>query len=135
MNGSFLQVAAPALLPVGVWLAWVIVLYGLLSGVRFWQRAGRPVDAMEARLSANLSNQFEAPLLGLVALVLLLLNGPPPGHVVGALWIFVAGRFLHSAVHVLQSNVIIRGLLYMPSFLVVVYLWGVVLWRALEPLG
>ncbi len=85
-----------------------------------------PWAAVEPRISANLSNQFEWPLFFHVACLLLLQQQPSPAALVLA-WVFVAGRVLHSTVQILTGNVRLRGVVFTINFLAVLGLWVVVL--------
>jgi hypothetical protein len=88
-----------------------------------------PWSAVEPRISANLSNQFEWPLFFHVACLILLQFQPSPTAVALA-WIFVVGRFLHSAVQILTRNVRLRGVVFTVNFLAVLGLWGYVFMAA-----
>lgn len=81
-----------------------------------------PWAAVEPRISANLSNQFEWPLFFHVA-CLILLQFQPSAAVVVLAWSFVVGRVLHSAVQILTRNVRLRGIVFMVNFLAVFGLW------------
>lgn len=108
-----------------LWLVWVLGLYGLVSVLRIMMLGGRSgLEAIEARAAANLSNQFEAPLILLVAIVLLLMEGAVTSFVSGAVWVFLVGRILHTLVHVGQSRIVPRGLVFTINFLAVVAVWG-----------
>lgn len=89
-----------------------------------------PFADLERRISANLSNQFEWPLLFYAACILLLLGSPDPAAVVLA-WTFIGGRVLHSAVQIGTRNVRLRGLVFTVNFLAVLGLWGLVVSQAL----
>ncbi len=112
-------------------IAWVVLLYALLTLVRaptVWgirQRGSIPWAELEPRVSANLSNQFEWPLLFYVVCVLLIVQGGSNDPVQALLaWVFVAGRILHSAVQILTSNVRLRGVVFTINFLAVLAMWG-----------
>lgn len=82
-----------------------------------------PWGALEPRISANLSNQFEWPLFFHVACLLLMLQ-PAVGRLPLVLaWVFVAGRVLHSGVQVFTANVRLRGAVFTINFLAVLALW------------
>ena len=106
------------------------VLYVLLTVARapaVWGIGRRPDGsnpwgAVEPRISANLSNQFEWPLFFHVACVLLL-PLQPGATAVALAWLFVAGRVVHSAVQVLTRNVRLRGVVFTVNFLAVLGLW------------
>lgn len=108
-------------------------LYGLLTAARapaVWGIGRRPDGsnpwaAMEPRISANLSNQFEWPLFFHAACLILLQLQPDPAAVVLA-WIFVVGRVVHSAVQILTPDVRLRGVVFMINFVAVLGLWMLV---------
>ena len=115
-------------------VALTAMLYVLLTIARapavwgLWRRAdgSNPWAAIEPRISANLSNQFEWPLFFHVACLLWL--GLHAGALVMALaWLFVAGRIAHSAVQILTTNVRLRGLVFTINFVAVLGLWGCLL--------
>lgn len=122
------------LLPMTAHVALAALLYVLLTVARapaIWgigRRAdgSNPFAAMEPRIGANLSNQFEWPLFFHVACVLLMLLGTSTLAITLA-WLFVGGRLLHSAVQILTTNVRLRGLVFTVNFLAVLGLWGVLL--------
>ena len=119
-------------------IALTALLYVLLTVARapsVWgigrsQDGGNPFQAVEPRISANLSNQFEWPLFFHLA-CLLLWEAVPSSFVLALAWAFVLGRVLHSGVQILTDNVRLRGLVFMLNFLAVLGLWYFVLARAL----
>jgi hypothetical protein len=127
------------ILPMAAHVALTALLYVALTVARapaIWgigRRAdgSNPWAALEPRISANLSNQFEWPLFFHVACVLLLLQGATGPLVIGLAWVFIAGRVLHSAVQVFTGNIRLRGLVFAVNFLAVLALWGLL---ALRPL-
>ena len=126
------------LLPMTAHVALAALLYVLLTVARapaIWgigRRAdgSNPFAAMEPRIGANLSNQFEWPLFFHVACVLMMLLGTS-AMAIALAWLFVGGRLLHSAVQILTTNVRLRGLVFTVNFLAVLGLWGVLLVMAL----
>ncbi len=123
------------MLPMAAHVALAALLYILLTVARapkIWgigQRTdgSNPWAAVEPRISANLSNQFEWPLLFHVVCLLILQTGPANTVAVILAWVFVGGRLLHSAVQILTTNIRLRGLVFMVNFLAVLGLWVVVL--------
>jgi hypothetical protein len=120
-------------------IAWAAMLYVALTVARapaVWGLGRRPDGsnpwaAVEPRISANLSNQFEWPLFFHVACVLLLILPSGAGLPAWVMaWIFVAGRVLHSLVQVLTTNIRLRGLVFTLNFLAVLGLWMLVVWTA-----
>jgi hypothetical protein len=122
------------IVPMAAHVALAALLYVLLTVARapaVWGIGGRPDGsnpwaAMEPRISANLSNQFEWPLLFYAACLILLQVQPGPAAAV-LVWVFVVGRVLHSAVQILTRNVRLRGVVFTVNFLAVLGLWLLVL--------
>ena len=126
------------ILPMAFHVAWTALLYALLTIARapaVWG-IGRSADGsnpwakLEPRISANLRNQFEWPLLFYVACLLLIQTGNTTHAAVVLAWIFIGGRLLHGAVQILTGNVRLRGLVFMVNFLAVLGLWAIVLAHA-----
>lgn len=117
-------------------VALVAMLYVLLTAARApstWGIGRRPDGSnpwaqLEPRISANLSNQFEWPLLFYVA-CLVLMQSPVDATAVVLAWVFVGGRVVHSAVQVLTSNIRLRGAVFTVNFLAVLGLWALIAWR------
>ncbi|WP_146909245.1 MAPEG family protein [Arenimonas daejeonensis] len=128
--------AHPLILPMAAHVALASLLYVLLTVARapkVWGIGQRPDGsnpwaAIEPRISANLSNQFEWPLFFHVACLLLILQGPPENQAAVLLaWVFVLGRLVHSGVQIFTTNVRLRGLVFTINFLATIGLWVVVL--------
>jgi hypothetical protein len=131
--------ASLLVIPMAAHIAWAAMLYVALTVARapaVWGLGRRPDGsnpwaAVEPRISANLSNQFEWPLFFHVACVLLLILPSGAGLPAWVMaWIFVAGRVLHSLVQVLTTNIRLRGLVFTLNFLAVLGLWMLVVWTA-----
>lgn len=124
------------ILPMAAHLGWATLLYIVLTIARapaVWGIGRRPDgsnpwDDIEPRVSSNLRNQFEWPVLFYVACLLLLVeqNSIDPVQVWLA-WIFVAGRMVHSGVQILTANVRLRGLVFTINFVAVLCMWGRIL--------
>ena len=106
----------------------VVVLYSLLTAARapsVWNVGtrkdwSRHSDGIESRVSASLSNQFEWPLLFYVASLLAIFLAADENLLLVALaWIFVAGRYVHSGVQELTTNIRLRGQIFTVNFLAV----------------
>lgn len=127
------------LAPMAAHVALAALLYVLLTVARapaIWgigrrPDGGNPWAAVEPRIGANLSNQFEWPLFFHVACLCFLLLRPDAvdGAVVALAWLFVAGRILHSLVQVLTGNVRLRGLVFTLNFAAVLGMWGLLVAR------
>jgi hypothetical protein len=117
--------------PMAAHVALAASLYVLLTLARapaVWGIGRRPDGsnpwaALEPRISANLSNQFEWPVFFHLACLLLLLQSQAGPVVTGLAWLFVIGRILHSAVQILTRNVRLRGVVFTVNFLAVLGLW------------
>lgn len=83
-------------------------------------------DLLAARLSANLRNQFEAPVLFYAGVfVLLYLDAASPAASAAAA-AFLAGRVLHTLVQVFTGNVALRGAVFTINFIGVLGIWGLI---------
>ena len=116
--------------PMASHVALSAILYVLLTVARapaIWGVGRRPDGtnpwaAIEPRISANLSNQFEWPLFFHAACLILQLTHV--SHIAVLLaWTFVGGRLLHSSVQILSRNVRLRGIVFTLNFLAVLALW------------
>ena len=127
--------AHPLILPMAVHVALTAFLYGLLTIARapkVWsigQRAdgSNPWAAVEPRISANLSNQFEWPLFFYAACLLLVQSQSESSAATLLAWVFIGGRLAHSCVQICTTNIRLRGLVFTVNFLATLGLWVVVL--------
>lgn len=130
------------ILPMAAHVALAALLYVLLTVARapvVWGIGRRPDGknpwaSIEPRISANLSNQFEWPLL-FYAACLLLLRFPPTLAAVTLAWVFVAGRVLHSVIQILTRNIRLRGVVFTINFLAVIGLWVLAILAAVNARG
>ena len=113
-------------------ILWVVLLYVLLTVVRapaVWG-IGRETSSqgylarMEPKVSANLDNQFQWPMLFYVICVLLIVDAPVATEQVWLAWLFVAGRALHSGVQILSDNIRLRGVIFTINFVAVLLMWA-----------
>jgi len=88
-----------------------------------------------ARITRNLANQFELPVIFYAVVVLLAATGRVTAIDIVAAWVFVAGRVLHTLVQTLTDNVPLRGQVFLINFAGVVVLVGHVVVLAFEGLG
>lgn len=93
---------------------------------------GRDEPLHVARITRNLSNQFELPVIFYALVVLLIALARVTWIDVAAAWLFVAGRVIHTLVQTLTDNVKLRGQVFMINFLAVVALAAHVALIALE---
>lgn len=96
---------------------------------------GREEPRAVARITRNLANQFELPVLFYAIVVLLVALGRVTAIDVAAAWVFVAGRIVHTLVQTLTDDVPLRGRVFMINFLAIVVLVGHVGMLALAGVG
>jgi hypothetical protein len=129
------SMASAILWPVLAHVGWVLGLYVWLTIARAHavKRGevdysafvlGREEPLAVARITRNLANQFELPVVFYMAVVLLIALGRVTGFDVIAAWIFVAGRVIHTLVQTLTDNVVLRGNVFMINTLAVMALVG-----------
>lgn len=124
----------PLIFPMAAHVALTAFLYALLTAVRapsVWGLGRRPdgtnpLAKFEPRVSANLSNQFEWPVF-FYAACLVLLSAPMDHRHLWLAWVFVGGRFVHSYVQILTTNVRLRGVVFTINFVAVLGLWVMIL--------
>lgn len=125
----------PLILPMAAQVGLTAFLYALLTAARapaVWGLGRRadgtnPWAKFEPRISANLSNQFEWPVV-FYAACLLLMAHPMQGRLPPWLaWTFVAGRFAHSYVQIATANVRLRGAVFTINFAAVLGMWVLIL--------
>jgi hypothetical protein len=136
---------ASILWPMLAHIGWVFLLYVWLTIVRTLAvRSGRVAYAAFAhgdeppdidRITRNLANQFELPVIFYAVVVLLIATGRVTAIDVIAAWVFVAGRVIHTLVQTLTDNVPLRGQVFLINFAGVAVLVGHVVLLALEGLG
>jgi hypothetical protein len=126
---------AAILLPLLAQIGWTFLLYAWLTWAR--KRAvdsgaidyscfvlGREEPVEVARITRNLANQFELPVIYYAAVILLIvLAGVTTVDIIAA-WVFVAGRVIHTLVQTLTDNVRLRGQVFVINFLAVAVLVG-----------
>lgn len=124
--------SSPLLIPVLFHIFWVAALYVLLTifrapkiwGIGANADGTNPFARLEPRVSANLSNQFEWPVL-FYAICVLLMARPEfykPVYLWLA-WLFILGRILHSGVQIFTQNIRLRGLVFTVNFVAVLCMW------------
>lgn len=125
--------ASPLLYPVLAHIAWITLLYAVLTIVRApdaWKLGTKadgsnPFSKYEPRISANLRNQFEWPILFYTISVLLILDAHAAFTQQLLAWLFVVGRILHSLVQILLDNIRLRGVVFTINFVAVLCMWVV----------
>lgn len=128
-----------------VFLTFLVWVYMYIRRIRFitGQRIGSQDLAAPGRLaelappevsnpSDNLKNLFEIPVIFYALAAYLFVTGQVDATYVGAAWVFVVFRVLHSAVHCTINVVMLRFYLYLFSTLAV---WFMAARAALRYLG
>ena len=113
-------------------MIWCVLLYAVLTIVRapsVWSigkasPVAKTFKELEPKVSANLANQFEWPVFfyAICLLQIAAAKEPEPSLIFLA-WVFVIGRFLHSAVQILTTNIRLRGIVFTINFLAVIGMW------------
>ena len=124
-------------------IGWVFMLYAWLTYARtmavrrgevdnscFVRGQDEPLHV--ARITRNLSNQFELPAIFYALVVLLIALGRVLPFDIVVAWIFMLGRVIHTLVQTLTDNVTLRGRVFMINFLGVMALAAHVALIALE---
>ncbi len=96
---------------------------------------GRDEPLHVARITRNLANQFELPVIFYALVILLIALGRVTMFDVIAAWVFLGGRVIHTLVQTMTDNVVLRGRVFVINFLAVMALAGHVALLALEGLG
>ena len=100
------------------WLSLVRVRAVLAGRVQYGCfEFGRDEPPDIARITRNLGNQFELPVIVYAAVLLLMQFGALGAWDVGFCWVFFAGRVIHTGVQTLTDNVPLRGRVFMVNFL------------------
>ena len=142
MAGNASSILWPMLAQIG----WTFMLYAWLTIARVGAVTrgeveysafvlGREEPREVARITRNLANQFELPVIFYAMVVLLLALGRVSAVDAIAAWVFVAVRVIHTLVQTLTDNVPLRGRVFIINFLAVVVLVGHVLWLTMEGIG
>lgn len=122
-------------LPMLVHISLAVMLYVLLTIVRapkVWgiganPDGSNPFAKLESKVSANLSNQFEWPVLFYAACIIVIAR--PEFYqsiLLGFAWLFVFGRLIHSAVQIFTNNIRLRGAIFTINFIAVICMWVVI---------
>lgn len=112
-------------------VCWVAFLYAILTVLRAPSAWGadtksgkiRKYAALEPRVSANLSNQFEWPMLFHICCVLIFVGNTADDFQIFFAWLFVVGRVIHSFVQIFTTNIRLRGVVFTINFVAVICMW------------
>ena len=119
-------------LPMLVHVSIVALLYVLLTVVRapkVWNiganaDGSNPFAKLEPKVSANLTNQFEWPIL-FYSVCIIVISRPELYQPIylWLSWLFVLGRIIHSAIQIFTSNIRLRGAIFTINFIAVICMW------------
>ena len=123
MNALIAAMAAHVALTSLLYVLLTIARAPKIWGIGQRSDGSNPWADIEPRISANLSNQFEWPLLFYVACILLMQMQWLTDWTVAMAWLFVIGRFLHSGIQIFTPNIRLRGLVFTINFIAVLALW------------
>lgn len=82
--------------------------------------------------AANLSNQFELPVLFYVLCLTLHVTNGVNYLTLALMWIFVASRYVHAWVHLTSNNLLLRNRSFVFGAVIILLGW---IWVALHLLG
>ncbi len=119
-------------LPMLVHVSIAALLYVLLTVMRapkVWNiganvDGSNPFAKLEPKVSANLTNQFEWPVL-FYAVCIIVISRPElyqPIYLWFS-WLFIFGRIIHSAIQIFTSNIRLRGAIFTINFIAVICMW------------
>jgi hypothetical protein len=124
------------LFPVFALVALTIVVWWRMYRVRFAEirakrippqalatRAGTAARLSDSAPADNFSNLFETPVLFYVLAVLVYVSDSVTPALLALAWLYVAGRCVHSIIHITYNRVIHRFIAYAVSSLVLWIMW------------
>lgn len=129
------MITSSILIPIFLYIGFVFCLYawltyarksrvnGLRGGYSVFEFGREEPDEI-ARITRNLANQFELPILFFVCILFLAQLHEVTTYDVMCCWVFLFGRVAHTAVQTLTSNVPLRGQVFTINFLAVMALFG-----------
>lgn len=121
----------------------IYIVYGVLGRRRygavrsgeaklgqFKLRSTEPASSIT--VAANLTNQFELPVLFYVLCLTLHLTNGVNYLTLALMWIFVASRYFHAWIHLTSNNLLLRSRSFFVGAVVLLLGW---IWFALHLLG
>ncbi|RUU76537.1 MULTISPECIES: MAPEG family protein [unclassified Mesorhizobium] len=97
---------------------------------QFKVRSAEPASSVT--VAANLTNQFELPVLFYVLCLTLHLTNGVNYLTLALMWIFVASRYFHAWIHLTSNNLLLRSRSFFVSAVILLLGW---IWFALHLLG
>ena len=105
----------------------VAVKSGEAKAGQFKTRGSEP--ATSATVAANLSNQYELPVLFYVLCLALHATNGVNYLTLALMWIFVVSRYVHASIHLTSNRLLLRNRSFVAGFLVLGIGW---IWLALH---
>ncbi len=110
------------------WVAFLYVVLTVLRAPSAWgvdtkSLAIRRYAVYEPKVSANLSNQFEWPMLFYTCCLLIIHSNSSDGFQDFLAWLFVAGRVIHSFIQIFTNDIRLRGAVFTINFVAVLIMW------------
>lgn len=84
--------------------------------------AGREPERSR-RWARNLDNQFQLPMLFYVLVAILIVQDKAGALQIALAWVFVIGRYLHTAVQTQTDNVALRGQVFIINYAALSLMW------------
>lgn len=97
---------------------------------QFKVRSAEPASSVT--VAANLTNQFELPVLFYVLCLTLHLTNGVNYLTLSLMWVFVASRYFHAWIHLTSNNLLLRSRSFFVSAVILLLGW---IWFALHLLG
>ncbi|RWO89535.1 MAPEG family protein [Mesorhizobium sp.] len=97
---------------------------------QFKVRSAEPASSVT--VAANLTNQFELPVLFYVLCLTLHLTKGVNYLTLSLMWVFVASRYFHAWIHLTSNNLLLRSRSFFVSAVILLLGW---IWFALHLLG
>lgn len=131
---------SPLLLALGAQVALTVFVWIIVFVTRLFSMLRNRVSMQELatakgyakigdveNISENLVNLFEVPILFYALVPILLFTDTADTHQVILAWIFVAGRALHSLIHITFNHIGFRFVAYLISSIALFSMWGLFL--------
>ena len=96
---------------------------GLLEAHYLEDRGAEHAPPLIVKLTHNLNNLFEFPVLFYVAVCIIITTHNVDAVYAAIAWAYVAVRYVHTLVHISYNNVTHRAAIHMISDIILIFLW------------
>lgn len=109
---------------------YIMLMFGRKAAVRAGDarlsqfRENRDEPARSLFIRNNLANQFELPVLFHAGCLALFVTGGVGPWTAALAWLFVASRYVHTAIHVTSNRIRYRQPAFAAGFLVLLVMWA-----------